>query len=789
VRAARELVLAAALALVLLATAPAYDRVFETTAWRGPALLAAAIALGLAHLVRRLGRGVLLSTLVSAVALAGCLPWLLGLAERPVWPGAEVLETLRELLVTGRGELDTTPAPAPVTPGLALLTAGGFWVVAHVGHELLVRWRRAGAALVPAVVLWAAPLAVPLPATPAAPRAIPFLAAAGLVLLLTATGDDDTEAATPDRDVEPTAPTVAPLSVTGLAVGAVAIAVAVSAPWLLPGYDEPAWVDVGSGSSPRGYQPIVDVSERLRLPEERDVLRVLASEPSYLRLAGLDGFDGSTWRLGPPGEGSYRPDPSSLFRADGTLPPEATSQRTRAAFVDVEVLALENIYVPVPYQPVEVFGPERGEMVWSTDGGFLATWEVQDGVAGSPRVGVREGVEYRVQASRPNPTYDELETAEPDEATIQRWTDLPRDYPELAAQAEEVYAAAGARSTVDRAFALQDWFVGDEAGFTYDLDVPALRGEEALERFVLEDRVGYCEYYATAMAVMLRATGVPARVAVGFLPGRVTGEPDPADGRELTEYTVSTADAHAWVEVLFPGAGWVTFEPTPRDDEAVHVPRPEQLTPLLSERERRLEEAADAADPADELSGAPVPSPDDAEVDTPQQLEGDEPATGAGGDDEAAAGPRLGLAAALVVLLAGVVALAARDRRRTVTGASPQQRVLAAQRRLLAVAARHGVGRRDHETIAEVARRWQAEHRVGTTATRFAELAQAAAFGGAVGSDEADEAEGLASRIEADLLASVSATDRLAAPVRVPATTVARSARELGTRVRERGRR
>jgi hypothetical protein len=126
--------------------------------------------------------------------------------------------------------------------------------------------------------------------------------------------------------------------------------------------------------------------------------------------------------------------------------------------------------------------------------------------------------------------------------------------------------------------------------FTYSLDVPALRGDDALQRFVLEDRVGYCEYFATAMAVMLRASGIPARVAVGFLPGAVTLAADPEAGRDLTEFTVSTEDAHAWVEVLFPGYGWVTFEPTPRSDQTQLVPTAENLAPVENLREQRARE-------------------------------------------------------------------------------------------------------------------------------------------------------------------------------------------------------
>ena len=65
---------------------------------------------------------------------------------------------------------------------------------------------------------------------------------------------------------------------------------------------------------------------------------------------------------------------------------------------------------------------------------------------------------------------------------------------------------------------------------------------------------GYCMYYATAMVMLLRHEGIPARFVEGFLPGERVG----------MQETVRTQNAHAWVEVYFPRFGWVTFDPTPR---------------------------------------------------------------------------------------------------------------------------------------------------------------------------------------------------------------------------------
>jgi hypothetical protein len=384
---------------------------------------------------------------------------------------------------------------------------------------------------------------------------------------------------------------------------------------------------------------------------------------------------------------------------------------------------------------------------------------------------VREGFEYRVQAARPTPTFEQLSEVVYDEATLARWTALPREYPALRAQADEVFAEAGAETVVEQALALQDWFARD-GGFTYDLDVPALRGDDALERFVLEDQVGYCEYFATGMAVMLREAGIPARVAVGFLPGQITEEADPAAGRELHEFTVSTRDAHAWVEVLFPDYGWVTFEPTPRDDQTQIVPTAEDIAPLENERERQARELEESLEESTE-DDPTTPDRDDAT--TPPQMElPEEPQAGspeAGGvEGEPSRWPLVAFLLALVSV--GAVLAVSRSRHPRLGHGDARHRVLAAQRHLFAIAADHGIGRRDAETTPEVVSRWHDEGRVDGRAPRFAVLAQRAAFGGDVDDHLADEAEQLVRDLEELLRASVDRRDRALAPVRVPVATV-----------------
>jgi hypothetical protein len=91
--------------------------------------------------------------------------------------------------------------------------------------------------------------------------------------------------------------------------------------------------------------------------------------------------------------------------------------------------------------------------------------------------------------------------------------------------------------------------------YQYSLDMGQTQPVNPVDEFLFTRRTGYCEHYATAMVVMLRTVGIPARLVTGYLPG----EWNDYGGY----YTVRQRDAHAWVEVYFPRSGWITFDPTP----------------------------------------------------------------------------------------------------------------------------------------------------------------------------------------------------------------------------------
>ncbi len=115
--------------------------------------------------------------------------------------------------------------------------------------------------------------------------------------------------------------------------------------------------------------------------------------------------------------------------------------------------------------------------------------------------------------------------------------------------------AEGASSHEEIVDRVQSFFAGN---FTYTLEVPAMPGDP-MENFLFEHRRGYCEYFASAMAVMLRAAGVPCRLVAGYLGGEYN-----ANGHY---YLITQKAAHTWVEVWIEGKGWQRVDPTPAASE------------------------------------------------------------------------------------------------------------------------------------------------------------------------------------------------------------------------------
>ena len=146
--------------------------------------------------------------------------------------------------------------------------------------------------------------------------------------------------------------------------------------------------------------------------------------------------------------------------------------------------------------------------------------------------------------------------------------------PPVEEPANQITQQANAQTPYDQARAIERWL---RTNIQYNESIPnPPAGQDPIDWFLFEQQEGYCTYYASAMVMMLRAQGIPARMAAGFAAG--TWDP------EQNAYLVRERDAHTWVEAYFPGYGWIEFEPTAdeapieREGDAV----PQALLPTVT---------------------------------------------------------------------------------------------------------------------------------------------------------------------------------------------------------------
>jgi len=157
---------------------------------------------------------------------------------------------------------------------------------------------------------------------------------------------------------------------------------------------------------------------------------------------------------------------------------------------------------------------------------------------------------YTAYSPASTPPPDELREARRGYAPADRfYLQIPRLDPRIVELADSL--TDGLDNRYDRAVAIESYL----RSFGYTRDLPATARETSLEHFLFDRREGHCEYFSTAMVVLLRSVGIQARNVNGFLGGQWS---------QFGEYLVVTQnEAHSWVEVWFPGYGWVTFDPTP----------------------------------------------------------------------------------------------------------------------------------------------------------------------------------------------------------------------------------
>jgi transglutaminase-like putative cysteine protease len=199
------------------------------------------------------------------------------------------------------------------------------------------------------------------------------------------------------------------------------------------------------------------------------------------------------------------------------------------------------------------------------------------------------GDSYQARSKLINPAARELrETSNEYPAWItSRYLQLPPDFSEkVRALAKDI--TADKQTPYDKTVAITEYL---RANIEYvDRVVPPPNNADRLEWFLFEYKQGFCNYYATAEVLMLRAVGIPARMAAGFAQGEAN------DSR--SRYYVRQSDAHAWPEVYFPGYGWIEFEPTMNQAEIIRPELP--LDPGFGDLDPRQEDPESGNDPTPE---------------------------------------------------------------------------------------------------------------------------------------------------------------------------------------------
>ncbi|MEA2621748.1 MAG: hypothetical protein QOH61_658 [Chloroflexota bacterium] len=272
----------------------------------------------------------------------------------------------------------------------------------------------------------------------------------------------------------------------------------------------------------------------------------------YWRGAIYDDFDGLTW--------TYRDRQTIDVAAGGSLIADtsddlgATPKARRQLAARVTSIGLVGGTMLAPETPVS--SDRNTEVRTSGTGGPLITVDFPDSID--------PGDSYTVSAMVADTGVDGTLTASLLAAAGTNYPDWASRYLEIRPNAVGQVAfdtaqrirdrlPAGQRDPYHVALAMQSFFDGGN-GFTYSTDVRGICGRESVVDCLLVHKVGYCQHYATAMTMLMRALAIPARFVEGYLPGRLL-----ADGSRQ----VDASAAHAWVEVYFPSYGWVRFDPTP----------------------------------------------------------------------------------------------------------------------------------------------------------------------------------------------------------------------------------
>jgi transglutaminase-like putative cysteine protease len=515
------------LACVTAAAALGLARLFADGSFVGPVLAAVVGGHAVAWACRRRGLGLLPSALASLAGLVLAVIWLVEPHTTFLLiPRGATWRAIHTDLRTAWRQFGLVKAPTPGLRGFVRASVAAVWTAATVADFFACRVRARFEAMAPAFTLFVFGSILGADHLRLPSTALYLAALLAFVLWSEAARQSSGIAWFAGRGREGDLA----LLRQGATIALGALLIALVAGPHLPGARSSGYVSFrdtkeGGARSRITVSPLVDIRGRLVDQSNRELFTVQASGPSYWRLTSLDRFDGTIWSS----LGTYQPTKGSL--------PGAGQGHSVAQ--DYEIGPLGTIWLPAAYRADKVTGVP-GARFDRDSGSLLAQSTTSD------------NLHYSVVSTVADLTAAELEGATgPIPGDVAgHYTELPKDFPgSIIALAHQV--TDGSPTPYDKAKALQDFF---RTGFTYDLRVPPGHDINAMEHFLFDDRRGYCEQFAGTYAAMARAVGLPARVAVGFVPGTLAN-----DGR----YHVDGKDAHAWPEVYLAGYGWVAFEPTP----------------------------------------------------------------------------------------------------------------------------------------------------------------------------------------------------------------------------------
>lgn len=504
----------------------------------------------LLHLV-----GIPLGIAYATYEVAGALRLVTGTPDtiearlRVLWErNADWVRALRE------GAFSTDPVP------FVLMVVVATWALAYLAAWAVARWRNPWLALMPGAIALLTNISY-LPGQPAAELVV-FLFAAILLFarlhMLRAVEDLDGESGE--------LPLLLSLEVLNLATW-VGVALIIAA-WLIPtanhwGPFAAIWQqalspitrrvervgDLFIGVSSKrsvgihAFESVLPLQGSVVLGS-RPLMTVSTAEEAYLRGAVYDQYTSNGWRVGPTTERTFQS--PTIDAANAGTPQLRTQQRepVQASVHVQESFARRRVFSIG--EPIAADEPSR----------IVAGGAPEDVVALAPVKDLGPGAEYDSVGSVSVASVDRLMAANADYPTWvrDRYLALPATLPnEVRLLARQV--AGDEKNPYRVAVRMEDYL---RRSYIYALDIGQRPPQQdSVQYFLFDRRQGYSDYFASSMAVMLRAVGVPSRVAVGFALADEDRDPVTQD------FVVSDQQAWVWPQVYFPNYGWVDFNPTP----------------------------------------------------------------------------------------------------------------------------------------------------------------------------------------------------------------------------------